>query len=65
MMVETFGDSYRAYMARTGRVFPSIFLEVVPTDRSWTRGPRSDRYPNALQFRTIFATSDKNKRRNR
>jgi protein-S-isoprenylcysteine O-methyltransferase Ste14 len=25
MMLETFGDSYRAYMARTGRVFPSIF----------------------------------------
>ena len=27
MMVETFGDSYRAYMARTGRVFLSIFLK--------------------------------------
>ena len=25
MMLETFGDSYRAYMARTGRVFPLIF----------------------------------------
>lgn len=25
MMLETFGDSYRAYMARTGRVFPFIF----------------------------------------
>ena len=25
MMLETFGDSYRAYMARTGRVFPSNF----------------------------------------
>lgn len=25
MMLETFGDSYRAYMARTGRVFPSAF----------------------------------------
>jgi protein-S-isoprenylcysteine O-methyltransferase Ste14 len=25
MMLETFGDSYRAYMARTGRVSPSIF----------------------------------------
>jgi protein-S-isoprenylcysteine O-methyltransferase Ste14 len=25
MMLEAFGDSYRAYMARTGRVFPSIF----------------------------------------
>ncbi|MGY4479202.1 protein-S-isoprenylcysteine O-methyltransferase [Bradyrhizobium sp. USDA 3364] len=25
MMLETFGDSYRAYMARTGRIFPSIF----------------------------------------
>jgi protein-S-isoprenylcysteine O-methyltransferase Ste14 len=24
MMLETFGDSYRAYMARTGRVFPPI-----------------------------------------
>jgi len=24
MMLETFGDGYRAYMARTGRVFPSI-----------------------------------------
>ena len=24
MMLETFGDSYRAYMARTGRVFPWI-----------------------------------------
>jgi protein-S-isoprenylcysteine O-methyltransferase Ste14 len=24
MMLETFGESYRAYMARTGRVFPSI-----------------------------------------
>jgi protein-S-isoprenylcysteine O-methyltransferase Ste14 len=24
MMLETFGDSYRAYMARTGRIFPSI-----------------------------------------
>ena len=24
MMLEAFGDSYRAYMARTGRVFPSI-----------------------------------------
>jgi hypothetical protein len=24
MMLETFGASYRAYMARTGRVFPSI-----------------------------------------
>jgi protein-S-isoprenylcysteine O-methyltransferase Ste14 len=24
MMLETFGDSYRAYMASTGRVFPSI-----------------------------------------
>ena len=27
MMLETFGDSYRAYMARTGRVFPSITLK--------------------------------------
>ena len=25
MMLETFGDGYRAYMARTGRIFPSIF----------------------------------------
>jgi protein-S-isoprenylcysteine O-methyltransferase Ste14 len=25
MMLETFGDRYRAYMARTGRIFPSIF----------------------------------------
>jgi protein-S-isoprenylcysteine O-methyltransferase Ste14 len=25
MMLETFGDSYRAYMARTGRILPSIF----------------------------------------
>jgi protein-S-isoprenylcysteine O-methyltransferase Ste14 len=25
MMLETFGDSYRAYTARTGRIFPSIF----------------------------------------
>jgi protein-S-isoprenylcysteine O-methyltransferase Ste14 len=25
MMSETFGDSYRAYMARTGRIFPLIF----------------------------------------
>ena len=25
MMLEAFGDSYRAYVARTGRVFPSIF----------------------------------------
>lgn len=25
MMLETFGDSYRAYMARTGRVFPRLF----------------------------------------
>jgi len=24
MMLDTFGDSYRAYMARTGRVFPSL-----------------------------------------
>jgi len=24
MMLETFGDCYRAYMARTGRIFPSI-----------------------------------------
>jgi protein-S-isoprenylcysteine O-methyltransferase Ste14 len=24
MMLETFGDSYRAYMAPTGRVFPWI-----------------------------------------
>lgn len=24
MMLQTFGDSYRAYMARTGRVFPSM-----------------------------------------
>ena len=24
MMLETFGDSYRAYMARTGRIFPFI-----------------------------------------
>jgi protein-S-isoprenylcysteine O-methyltransferase Ste14 len=27
MMLERFGDSYRAYMARTGRVFPSMFLK--------------------------------------
>jgi protein-S-isoprenylcysteine O-methyltransferase Ste14 len=25
MMLETFGDSYRTYIARTGRIFPSIF----------------------------------------
>ena len=25
MMLEAFGDDYRAYMARTGRIFPSIF----------------------------------------
>jgi protein-S-isoprenylcysteine O-methyltransferase Ste14 len=25
MMLETFGDDYRVYMARTGRIFPSIF----------------------------------------
>lgn len=25
MMLETFGDSYRVYMARTGRVFPPLF----------------------------------------
>jgi len=24
MMLETFGNSYRAYMARTGRVVPSV-----------------------------------------
>jgi len=24
-MLEAFGDDYRAYMARTGRIFPSIF----------------------------------------
>jgi protein-S-isoprenylcysteine O-methyltransferase Ste14 len=24
MMLETFGDSYRAYMERTGKIFPSI-----------------------------------------
>jgi protein-S-isoprenylcysteine O-methyltransferase Ste14 len=24
MMLQTFGDSYREYMARTGRVFPWI-----------------------------------------
>jgi protein-S-isoprenylcysteine O-methyltransferase Ste14 len=27
MMLETFGDSYRTYMARTGRVFPLMFLK--------------------------------------
>jgi protein-S-isoprenylcysteine O-methyltransferase Ste14 len=27
MMLEAFGDSYRAFMARTGRVFPPIFLK--------------------------------------
>jgi protein-S-isoprenylcysteine O-methyltransferase Ste14 len=27
MMLETFGDSYRAYMARTGHIFPLIFLK--------------------------------------
>src|SRR5438270_5739917 len=25
MMLETFGDNYRAYMARTGRIFPLLF----------------------------------------
>ena len=30
MMLETFGDSYRAYMARTGRVFP-VEIFKVPT----------------------------------
>ncbi|WP_407169984.1 protein-S-isoprenylcysteine O-methyltransferase [Bradyrhizobium sp. ORS 111] len=25
MMLETFGDGYRAYMARTGRIFPLVF----------------------------------------
>src|ERR1035438_5428607 len=30
MMLETFGDSYRAYMARTGRVFP---LQIFPNSR--------------------------------
>jgi len=34
-MLETFGDSYRAYMARTGRVFPWI-SEEVPMDL-WDR----------------------------
>jgi protein-S-isoprenylcysteine O-methyltransferase Ste14 len=24
MMLQTFGDSYRAYMERTGKIFPSI-----------------------------------------
>jgi len=24
MMLQTFGDSYREYMARTGRVFPRV-----------------------------------------
>ena len=35
MMLETFGDSYRAHMARTGRVFPWI-SEEVPIDL-WDR----------------------------
>jgi protein-S-isoprenylcysteine O-methyltransferase Ste14 len=25
MMLDTFGDSYRAYISRTGRIFPRIF----------------------------------------
>jgi protein-S-isoprenylcysteine O-methyltransferase Ste14 len=29
MMLETFGDSYRAYMARTGRVFPPILRNSI------------------------------------
>jgi protein-S-isoprenylcysteine O-methyltransferase Ste14 len=34
MMLEIFGENYRAYMARTGRIFPSIFLKPSPQGRS-------------------------------
>lgn len=34
MMLEIFGDNYRAYMARTGRIFPSIFLKPSRQGRS-------------------------------
>lgn len=33
MMLETFGDSYRAYMARTGRVFPLIRMTARVVNR--------------------------------
>ncbi len=36
MMCETFGEQYRAYMRRTGRLFPRILKESVP------RGEQAD-----------------------
>jgi protein-S-isoprenylcysteine O-methyltransferase Ste14 len=46
MMLETFGDSYRAYMARTGRVFPSYFQAGPDKDHLMSAG-NTTREPNA------------------
>ena len=58
MMLQTFGDSYREYMARTGRVFPWIL-------RSRSRPilicgtAKSTLEPKSLNFRAILATYGK------
>ena len=58
MMLETFGDSYRAYMARTGQGLPVFFPELGP-DRSildrWTTKATGDQMPQIpCHFRNIW-----------
>jgi hypothetical protein len=56
-MLETFGASYRAYMARTGRVFPSILRNsFAETDLKGQRYPRRSGTKH-LKFRAFSATS--------
>jgi protein-S-isoprenylcysteine O-methyltransferase Ste14 len=46
MMLETFGDSYRAYMARTGRVFPS-YSQAGPDEDHLKSAGNTTREPDA------------------
>jgi hypothetical protein len=48
-MLETFGDSYRAYVARTGRGRPVDTLKQVPTEIFKSAG-KNDLGPNASNF---------------
>ena len=48
-MLETFGDSYRAYVARTGRGRPVDTVKPVPTEIFKSAG-KNDLGPNFVPF---------------
>ena len=65
MMLQTFGDSYREYMARTGRVFPWILrsrsrpILICGTTKSiWSRTPQFSCHSRNIWQKTAVGTAN-------